>query len=102
MMNSGVPLAPSFSATSPMTFTHFMGMNPSIFHNGMKHFDTQQMHWVSNHFSHGMPDMSLHFLSSTSSPYVNASFGYGGMLPPYSPFSFGGSHIPQTTLDVGG
>jgi hypothetical protein len=101
-MDSGVPLAPSFTATSPMTFTHFMGTNPSAFHNGMQNYDTQSMPWVSNHFSHGMPDMSSHFPSSVSSPYVNPSFGSGGMMPPYSPSSFGGSHIPQTTLTVGG
>jgi hypothetical protein len=62
-MDSGVPLAPSFIATSPMTFTHFMGMNPFVFHNGMKNYDTQSMPWVSNHFSHGIPYMSFHFPS---------------------------------------
>jgi hypothetical protein len=64
--------------------------------------DTQPIPWASNHFSHGMPDMSSHFPSSVSSSYVNPSFGSGGMMPPYSPFSFGGSHIPQPTLMVGG
>ena len=33
---------------------------------------------------------------------MNTSFGSRGMMPPYSPFSFGGSHIPQPTLIVGG
>jgi hypothetical protein len=101
-MDSGVPLAPSFNATSPMKFTHFMGRNPSMFHDGMKNYDTKLIPWVSDHFSHGIPDTSSYFSPSSSSPYVNPSFGSRGMLPPYSPFSFGGSHIPQTTLTVGG
>jgi hypothetical protein len=101
-MDSGVPFAPSLATTSPMKFTHFMGTNLSVFHNSMQNHDTHLVAWASNHFSHGMPDMSSHFPSSVSSPYVNPSFGSGGMMPHYSPFSFGGSHIPQTTLTVGG
>jgi hypothetical protein len=49
-----------------------------------------------------MIDMSSHFPSSILSSYVNPSFGSCGMMPPYSPFSFGGIHIPQPTLTVGG
>jgi hypothetical protein len=95
-------VTPSVSATQPMVFSHSMGMNPFVFLSGTPNHDTQPIPWASNHFSHGMPDMSSHFPSSVSSPYVNPSFGSGGMMPPYSPFSFGGSHIPQPTLMVGG
>jgi hypothetical protein len=49
-----------------------------------------------------MLEMSSHLPSFVSSSYVNPSFGSGGMKPPFSPFSFGGSHIPQPTLMVGG
>jgi hypothetical protein len=35
-MDSGVPLAPSFTATYPMMPTQFMGMNPPVSYNGMK------------------------------------------------------------------
>jgi hypothetical protein len=79
-----------------------MGMNPSVFHNGMKNYDTQSMPWVSNNFSHGMPDMSSHFPSSVLSPYMNPSCGSRGMMPPSSPSPFDGSHIHQTTLMVRG
>jgi hypothetical protein len=103
-MDSGAPLDPSFTNTPPppLTFTHFMGENPSTFYNGGQNYDTQSMPWVSNHFSHGMPDMSSHLPSSVSPPYANTSFGSGGMMPPYSPSSFGGIHILQTPLTVGG
>ena len=78
-MDSGFPLAPSFTTTPPMTF---IGENPSAFYNGMHNYGTQSMPWVSNHFSHGMSDMSSHLPSSVSPPYANISFGSGGMIPP--------------------
>jgi hypothetical protein len=99
-MVSGVPVTPLVSATQPMVFSHSMGTNPFVFMSGMPNHDTQPIPWASNHFSHGMPDMSSHFPSFVSSPYVNPSFGSGGMMPPYSPFLFGGSHILQPTLTV--
>jgi hypothetical protein len=41
----------------------FMGENLSSFYNGMQNYGTQSMPWASNHFSHGMSDMSSHFPS---------------------------------------
>jgi hypothetical protein len=102
-MDSGVPFSPSFTATPPPPPPMmFMGENPSAFYNGMQNYGTQSMPWVSNHFSHGMSDMSSHFPSSVSPPYANTSFGSGGMMPPSYPSPFGGSHILQTPLTVGG
>jgi hypothetical protein len=95
-------MTPLVSATKPMVFSHSMGMKPFVFPSGMTDHDTQPIPWASNIFSHGIPDMSSHFPCSILSPYVNTSFGSGGMMPPYSPFSFGGSHIPQPTLTIGG
>jgi hypothetical protein len=102
-MDSGVPLAPSFNATSPMTFTHFMGTNLSMFHNGMQNYDTQSMPWVSNHFPLDMPNMPSPFPSSPSPAYMNPGFGSGGtMASTLYMSSFDRSHIPQPTLTVGG
>jgi hypothetical protein len=84
-----------------MVFSHSMGMNPFVFLSGMSNHDNQPMPWASNHFSHGILDMSSHFPSSVSSSYVNPSFGSRGIMPPYYSFSFGGIHIPQPTLMVG-
>jgi hypothetical protein len=67
----------------------------------MSNHDTQPIPWDSNHFSHGIPNMSSHLPSCVLSSYVNPSFGSGGMMPPYSPFSFGGSRIPQPTITIG-
>jgi hypothetical protein len=101
-MDSRVPLAPSFTATSPVTFTYFIGMNLSTFHNGMKNYDTQSMPWVSNHFPLDMPNMSSPFPFSPFPTYMNPVFGYGGMMAPLSTYSFDRSHVPQTNLTVGG
>jgi hypothetical protein len=79
--------------------TQFMGTNPPISYNGMHNFGTHFAPWVSS-YSH--VDMSSHFPSSISPPYVNTSSGSGGMMPPYSPSPFDGSHILQTPLTVGG
>ena len=85
-MDSGVPLTPSVSTTQLVVFAHSMGTNPFVFPSGTSNHDTQPIPWASNHFSLGMLDMSFHFPSFVSSPYVNPSFGSGGMLPPYSSF----------------
>jgi hypothetical protein len=98
-MDSGVPFSPSFTATPLMMF---MGASLSFFCNGMNNYATQPMPWVSNNFSHGLSDMSSHLLSSVSPPYVNTSFWSMGMMPPSYPSLFGGSHILQTPLTVGG
>jgi hypothetical protein len=101
-MVSGSPVTPSVSATQPMVYVNSMGTNPFVFPSGMSNHDTQPISWASNIFSLSMSGMSSYFPSTLSSPYVNPSFGSGGMMPPYSPFSFGGNHIPQPTLTVGG
>jgi hypothetical protein len=95
-------MPPSVSTTHPMVFSHSMGTNYFVFLSGTSNHDTQPIPWASNNFSHGMLDMSSHLPSSVSLPYVNPSFGFRGMMPSYSPFSFGGSNIPQPTLTVRG
>jgi len=101
-MVSRSPMAPSVSATQPMVFSHSMGMNPFVFSSGRIDHDTQSIPWASNHLSRDILDMSSHFPSSASPSYVNTSFGSGGMMLPYSTFSFDGSHVHQLTLIVGG
>jgi hypothetical protein len=78
----------------------FLGENSSAFYNGMQNYGSQSMPWVS--FSHGMLEMSSHFPSSVLPPYEKTSFESRGMMPPSYPPPFGGSHILQTPLMVGG
>jgi hypothetical protein len=101
-MVGGSPVTPSVSATQPMVFAQSMGTNPFVFPIGTSNHDTQTMPWASNNFSFGMPDMSSHLSSSVLLSSMNPSFGFGGMMPPYSSFSFDGGHIPQSNITVGG
>jgi hypothetical protein len=97
-----IPETPSLNATQPMVSAQSMGMNPFVFLSGTPNHSTQSMPWASNPFSFGMPDMTSHLSSSILTSNVNPSFGSGGTTPPYTPFSFGGGHIPQPTPTVGG
>jgi hypothetical protein len=84
-----------------MIFTHFMGMNPSSFHNGMHNYDTQSMPYVYNNFPIDMENMPPLFPSSPWATYVNPSFGSGGTMASLSTSLFDRSHVPQPTLIVG-
>jgi hypothetical protein len=96
-MDSGVPIAPSFTATTPMMFTHFMGMNPSNFHNGAQNYDTQSIPWASSHFFIDMPSP---FQSSPWPTYMNPSIGSIGTMASLHTSSFDMSHAPQPTFIV--
>jgi hypothetical protein len=92
-MDGGAPMTPLVSATQPMVSTHSMGMNPFVFLSGTPNHIPTEIPWASDPFSFGMPKMTSHFSSSVSSYFVNPIFESGGMMPPYSPFAFGGGHI---------
>jgi hypothetical protein len=85
-----------------MVSAQSMGMNSFVFLSGTLNHSPQSMPRASNPFSFGMPDMTSHLSSSVSSSYVNPSFMFGGTMPPYSPFLFGGGHIPQSNHMVEG
>jgi hypothetical protein len=53
-----------------------------------------------NPFSYGMPNLTSHFLITIPVVGPNTSFVLGGTTPPYTPFPFGGSHIPQKNPNV--
>ena len=64
-------------------------------------YNVQTIPMASSPFSYGMPNSTSQF--STTIPVVghNVIFGLGGTTPPYTPFLFGGSHIPQANPNVG-
>jgi hypothetical protein len=57
---------------------------------------------ASSPFSYGMPNFTSQFSNSIPTACPNYSIGLGGTTPPYNPFSFGGSYIPQMTPNMGG
>jgi hypothetical protein len=52
-------------------------------------------------FSYGMPSFTSQSLTAILATGHNASLGLGGTTPPYTPFSFGISHVPQVNPNVG-
>jgi hypothetical protein len=56
---------------------------------------------ASSPFSYGMLNFASQF-SKSIRVVPNTGIGLGGTTPPYTPFSFGGSQIPQMTPNMGG
>jgi hypothetical protein len=56
---------------------------------------------ASSPFYYGMPNFTSQFSTAILAAGHNASIGLGGTTPPYTPFPFGGSHIPQTNPNIG-
>jgi hypothetical protein len=77
-------------------------MNPFIFGISMTNNDPQSIPSASNPFSFGILDMASQLSSSVSMANVNPSFGYGIKTPSFIHLSFGGGHIPQANIIVGG
>jgi hypothetical protein len=88
--------------SSSMTFPSSISTPPDTFSTRMPGYNAQSIPLGSNPFPFGMSNMTLHISSSMSTSNVNTSFGLGGTFPPYSPFPFGGGHIPQSFPTVGG
>jgi hypothetical protein len=65
-------------------------------------YNIQSIPMASSPFYYGMPNFTSQFLSSIPVVGLNSSIGFGGSTPPYTPFSFGGSQIPQMTPNMGG
>jgi hypothetical protein len=65
-------------------------------------YNVQTIPMATSLFSYGIPSFTSQ--SSTSIPTAghNVSLGLGGTTPPYTPFLFGISHIPQVNPNVGG
>jgi hypothetical protein len=57
---------------------------------------------ASSLFYYGIPNFTSHFSNSIPVVGPNSSIGLGGSTPPYTPFSFGASQIPQMTPNMGG
>jgi hypothetical protein len=77
-------------------------MNPfgSLGHS--PRYNVQSILMASSPFSYGMSNFTSQFSNSIQVAGPNASIGFGSTTPPYTSFSFGGSHIPQETPTDGG
>jgi hypothetical protein len=65
-------------------------------------YNVQSIPMASSPFSYGMLNFTSQFSNSIPAVGLNSSIGLGGTTPPYIPFSFSVSQIPQTTRNMGG
>jgi hypothetical protein len=97
-----VPEAPIVTIPRPIVNAHAIASNwfGSLGHS--PGYNVQSIPMASSPFSYGMSNFTAQFLNSIPAAGPNASIGLGGSTPPYTPFSFGGSQIPQMTPNMGG
>jgi hypothetical protein len=82
--------------TQPIAMNPFGSLGHSPSHN------VQSIPMVSSPFSYGISNFTSQFSNSILVASMNASIGLGGTSPPDTPFSFGGTHVPQKNPTIGG
>jgi hypothetical protein len=94
--------APIITISSPIMNTQPISTNPfgSLGHSPS--YIVQSIPMASSPFSYGMLNFTSQFSNSIPVTGPNDNIRIGGITPPYTLFSFGGSHIPQTTPTMGG
>jgi hypothetical protein len=65
-------------------------------------YNVQSIPMDSSPFSYGMSNYTLEFSNAIPVVGPNVNIRIGGTTPPYTPFLFGGSQIPQMTPNMGG
>jgi hypothetical protein len=86
----------------PIVNTQPIAMNPfgTLCHSPS--YIVQSIPMASSPFFYAMLNFTSQFSNSIPAAGTNVSIGLGGTTPPYTPFSFGGTHVPQTTPTVRG
>jgi hypothetical protein len=97
-----VPEEPIITMARPIVNAQATTLNPfgSLGHS--PGYNVQSIPMASSPFSYGILNFTSQFLNAILATGLNASIGHGGTPPPYTPFLFGGSHISQTTSNMGG
>jgi hypothetical protein len=80
---------------SSLTSNPFGGFGHSLSYN------VQTIPMATSPFSYGMPSFTSQFSTAIPTASHNASLGPRGTTPPYTPFLFGSSHVPQANPNVG-
>jgi hypothetical protein len=89
--------APIITMARPIVNAHATASNPFGSLGPSSGYNVQSIPMASSSFYYGMPNFTSQFLNSIPAVGPNASVGFGGSTPPYTPFSFGGSQVPQIT-----
>jgi hypothetical protein len=96
-----VPEAYTGTMARPVVNASSLASNPFGGFGHSPSYNVQTIPMASSPFSYGMPNFTSQFSTAIPAAGPNASFGLGGTTPPYTPFPFGGSHIPQVNPNVG-
>jgi hypothetical protein len=97
-----VPEAPIITASHPIVNAKPIAANPFDSLGHSPSYNVQSIPMASSPFSYGMSNFTSHFSNSIPIVGPNDSIRLGGTTPPYTPFSFVGSQIPQMTPTMGG
>jgi hypothetical protein len=97
-----VPKAPIITMDRPIVNAQSLTSKPfgSLGHSLRYNFQSIPMD--SSPFSYGMSNFTSQFSNTIPAAGSNAIIGLGGNTPPYTPFSFGGSHMPQMIPNIRG
>jgi hypothetical protein len=97
-----VPKAPIITMDRPIVNVQYLALNRFGYLGHSLGYNVQSIPMASIPFSYGMLKFTSRFSNSIPATGLNDSIGIGGTTPPYTPFSFGGSQIPQKTPNMGG
>jgi hypothetical protein len=93
---------PIIIVSHPIVNTQPIALNPFGYLGHSPGYNVHSIPMASSPFSYGMSNFTSQFSNSIPAIGPNASIALGGTAPPYTPISFGGSQISQTTPTMGG
>jgi hypothetical protein len=96
-----VPEAYTGTMAQPVVNASSLASNPFGGFGHLSSYNVQTIPMDTNPFSYGMPSFTSQFSTAIPAAGYNASLGTGGTTPPYTPFPFGSSHVPQVNPNVG-
>jgi hypothetical protein len=98
-----VTVSKAFTGTMAQPIVNALSLASNPF-GGFGHslsYNVQTIPMATSPFSYGMPSFTSQFSIAIPAASHYASLGPGGTTPPYTPFPFGISHVPQVNPNVG-
>jgi hypothetical protein len=102
-VESTVAVSEAYTGTMarPVVNASSLASNPFGGFGHSPSYNVQTIPMATSPFSYGMPSFTSQFSTAIPAAGHNASLGLGGTTPPYTPFPFGSSHVPQVNPNVG-
>jgi hypothetical protein len=96
-----VPEAYTGTMAQPVVNASSLASNPFGGFGYSLSYNVHTIPMATSPFSYGMPSFTSQSSITIPATGHNASLGLGGTTPPYTPFPFGSSHVPQVSPNVG-